>query len=1242
MANSVVRLSIDSHEFDANIKRAGEALNKFFDQAKKGDRTFEVLDDDAMEVVKTFGKMGTSSKSARGQISELTKGFTDLSLIYKRLTDEEKASPVGKEMARSLGELKTRIQDTKKDLADIGQELSGSKFGQFGGIIDGIGHKMGMSANITELLTSKTALMTAGIGAAVAAIYKGTEAWTKYNAELSKQDQVTQVTTGLKGSSADHMTDEMRAVSDTYKVDFREAINAANTLMTQFGKSGDEAIQLIKDGMQGMIQGDGGKLLNMIQQFAPAFRDAGISADKLVAIIHNSEGGLFSDQNMNAILMGIKNIRLMTKATSDSLAKLGIDGQEMSRKMADGSMTVFEALKQVATKLKDCEAGSQEAGQVMQNVFGRQGAMQGMKLARAIAELNTNLEETKKQTGELGDAFAELQTANEKLNTAIRDAFSYDGWEQMAIGIKSTLISTLADVIDKLGDIRGLLSGLTPGQAKQNKYGTTGTPDEVESDLKALQEANKGNRDEMFRQMLAKYERRYQEAARKMESELKTFDAGNRGNLVQRYNPLALVGQWWQYTNVNTARSNVQVEKDVLSAFRSLAQEIISTPQKTSPSKTEPNNPVSTTPTASKSQTETQQNEAAIAKLTEEYQNLATAAKTADDAQNAGLTERMTAIQGEIRTLQERNAELKKFADEAKGVKVEVAAQGSLPQLTKQLKDLQQAQSQSLDTREWMEYQRQIDVTTTKIDILKGKWKEGQVATFSFEEKHPDKMVFTADNKDVLTKLAEIREAVGGIEIDEKTLTVTANTAEAVDALRKIDGVTIADKTLTITATDEALSKLRKIEGVTIADKTLTITATDEALSKLRKIEGVTIADKTLTITATDEALSKLREIDGVTIADKTLTITATDEALPKLREIEGVTIADKTLTITATDEALPKLREIEGVTIADKTLTITATDEALPKLREIEGVTIADKTLTVTANTAEAYNKVQELISGIEGTTVSFEVKPQTKPLPTLDDYRIQAMLEIDAQNTKVDTSTLQTLLADAMNNGIDVSNIGMESIAEQIGKGIDVSEDKWKEIFDQYNELRESIGEDPIQINFETGKISQDGKNAAKTWKDAASAVQSVGQAFNQIEDPAAKVAGTLAQAIASVALGYAQATKMAAETSGPWGWIAFAAAGLAQMVATISTIKSVAHYAQGGIVGGNDHTDNTLISVSSGELILNRSQQENLASSLNNGGGAVALSQLPYVTGEKIVLGVNNWAKQTGRGQLVFSKS
>ena len=99
MADSVVRLSIESHEFDAKIKRAGEALNKYFDIAKKGDRTFAVLDEGVMDVIKSFGKMETSSKSARGQLSELTKGFTDLSFIYNRLTAEEKASPFGIEIA---------------------------------------------------------------------------------------------------------------------------------------------------------------------------------------------------------------------------------------------------------------------------------------------------------------------------------------------------------------------------------------------------------------------------------------------------------------------------------------------------------------------------------------------------------------------------------------------------------------------------------------------------------------------------------------------------------------------------------------------------------------------------------------------------------------------------------------------------------------------------------------------------------------------------------------------------------------------------------------------------------------------------------------------------------------------------------------------------------------------------------------------------------------------------------------
>jgi hypothetical protein len=351
MAESLVRLKVESQEYDAKLKRATEGLQRYADGCRKIGATLEVVEKETLDYVKAVGQMETVSKTATGRLAEMKKTFTELSYQYKNLTDAEKQSPYGKAMAASLDQLKVRITDTKKQLEGINQEISGSKFGAFGQVIDGVGGKLGISGNLTELLTSKTALLTAGIGASVAVIAKATEAWAAYNTQLAKQDQITTVTTGLKGEEADRMTDHVRALADTYNVDFRQAINAANTLMMQFGVTGETAIQLIKDGMQGMIQGDGPKLLSMIQQFAPSFRDAGVEASQLVAVIQNSEGGLFTDQNMQAIVMGIRNIRLMTKQTSDALGKLGIDGQEMTKKLNDGSMTIFEAMRQVSSAI---------------------------------------------------------------------------------------------------------------------------------------------------------------------------------------------------------------------------------------------------------------------------------------------------------------------------------------------------------------------------------------------------------------------------------------------------------------------------------------------------------------------------------------------------------------------------------------------------------------------------------------------------------------------------------------------------------------------------------------------------------------------------------------------------------------------------------------------------------------------------------------------------------------------------
>ena len=470
--DSILRLRVESSEYDAKLKRATEGLQHMAKAAHDMGGQLTNAEKDEVAFIRGMGQMNTVSKTAAGGIREMESSLKAMTLTYKQMSDYEKQGDVGKALAASMSDLKGRLItakqalfETEKEMAKLNQQVKDSlnPMGQFGGMIDQFGNKVGITGNLSEILTSKTALLTSGIGAGVAIVGKATEAWASYNAELAKQDQITTVTTGLKGDDANRMTDQARALSDTYNVDFREAINAANTLMTQFGQTGEQAMSLIRDGMQGMIQGDGPKLLSMIQQYAPAFRDAGISASQLVAVIQNSEGGIFTDQNMNAIVMGIKNIRLMTNATSEALAKIGINGEEMTRKLNDGSMSIFDALKKVAQAVEGTSSSSKAAGEVMQQVFGRQGAMAGTKLGEAIASLNLNLEETKRQTGEVGKAYDDLYDANVRLNGAIRDCFEYDGWDQMATGIKANLVNALAVVLesckniyDKLSDIGAL------------------------------------------------------------------------------------------------------------------------------------------------------------------------------------------------------------------------------------------------------------------------------------------------------------------------------------------------------------------------------------------------------------------------------------------------------------------------------------------------------------------------------------------------------------------------------------------------------------------------------------------------------------------------------------------------------------------------------------------------------------------------------------------------------------------
>jgi hypothetical protein len=180
-----------------------------------------------------------------------------------------------------------------------------------------------------------------------------------------------------------------------------------------------------------------------------------------------------------------------------------------------------------------------------------------------------------------------------------------------------------------------------------------------------------------------------------------------------------------------------------------------------------------------------------------------------------------------------------------------------------------------------------------------------------------------------------------------------------------------------------------------------------------------------------------------------------------------------------------------------------------------------------------------------------------------------------------------------------------------------------------------------EPIEIPIES--TQEDIEAIVKSARTTAEVVGSIGDAFNAIEDPAAKVMGTVAQAVASVALSYAQAMVQAG-SMGPWAWIAFAASGLATMISTISAIHSSTGYAEGGIVKGNhysgDMMDGGSFGINAGELVLNKAQQNSLASELSSGEGRT-LRVVGKISGTDILLSADRSLRLQGKELAVWGR-
>jgi CRISPR/Cas system CMR-associated protein Cmr5 small subunit len=168
MADNILRLRVDSQEYDAKLKKAAEGIRHLAEVAHTGGGELTGLEKAELDYIKSLGTMETKSRTAAGSVRELENTFKELTVVYNQLNDVEKQDEGGKALAASLDQLKQRAQAARAELDNASKALGEQKDAgqQTGGMLEGLAGKFGLS--ITKVMGFGTALSAGKVALDVA------------------------------------------------------------------------------------------------------------------------------------------------------------------------------------------------------------------------------------------------------------------------------------------------------------------------------------------------------------------------------------------------------------------------------------------------------------------------------------------------------------------------------------------------------------------------------------------------------------------------------------------------------------------------------------------------------------------------------------------------------------------------------------------------------------------------------------------------------------------------------------------------------------------------------------------------------------------------------------------------------------------------------------------------------------------------------------------------------------------
>lgn len=446
------------------MKLQTEAINATI---KEYQYNVRVLQKEIQNNVRTENEQEGSLKQLRAQLSNATKK-------YDEMAKAEREGAKGQEMQEHIQDLIEELKEAEEatgrfqrsvgsyydSMMKAADDIQNTEFFGFDVVDDtGIGKVMEMGKSVEDLRVKFGALKNTALSllanpyflamAGVAGVGMAFKWFYDYNKGLMEATRLTQQFTGLTGDEMKSVRNEVLAVSNTFGLEFTETMQSANTMSKAFGISVSESLKIMQDGLVSGANANG-EFLDTIKEYPRYFKEAGLSAEEMVAIsTQATKEGIFSDKGVDTIKEGNLRLREMTTATAAALDGIGISSKQVQKDLQDGSKTTFQVMQEVANKLKELPQSSAAVGSAIANIFGGPGEDAGLAYIEMLGNIELDMDKVKAKSGDIAKAQEDELNATKELQDAMASLFDYTGggFEKMKAQLSTIAKKSLTAVI---------------------------------------------------------------------------------------------------------------------------------------------------------------------------------------------------------------------------------------------------------------------------------------------------------------------------------------------------------------------------------------------------------------------------------------------------------------------------------------------------------------------------------------------------------------------------------------------------------------------------------------------------------------------------------------------------------------------------------------------------------------------------------------------------------------------------